>query len=411
MGARPKATEIRRAEKGSALLIVFVFAAIVAITLYMELPVAVFEAKRQKEQLLIDRGDEYAHAVKLFVRKMGRYPASIAQLENTNNMRFLRHRFKDPFTGKDDWRLLHAGPGGILLDSKVQPANPLASLPGQSSSNTASFSSNTASFSSNTTSFSQSSFGNSSPGQQSFGSDFGDSNSSSNSQPEVVVPPLPQRPPAVAVNGAAPQPGAVPGAPENTGDPTQSLVTADTGSREGSAPGASQTGSAETVANNAQSGNSPATLSAAPGSTALAAGSQLTASNPAQPNAGLMQNMVNSTGGPAVGAPNTLAGAMGMISGGGIAGVATKAAGPSIKIVNDQDDYSKWEFYYDPRKDIAPAGAIPAGMSNGSGTPQSTPNQGFGGSAFGNSSPSAFSSTPASTAPSPTPAAGSTVQQ
>ena len=41
-------------------------------------------------------------------------------LENTNRMRFLRNRYVDPFTGKDDWRLLHAGPGGIILDSKVK---------------------------------------------------------------------------------------------------------------------------------------------------------------------------------------------------------------------------------------------------------------------------------------------------
>ena len=42
---------------------------------------------------------------------------------------------------------------------------------------------------------------------------------------------------------------------------------------------------------------------------------------------------------------------MGRISSGGIAGVASQAKGPSIKRVNDQDDYSKWEFYYDPSKD------------------------------------------------------------
>jgi hypothetical protein len=113
--------EPRRSETGSALLIVFLFAAVVAIMLYMELPVAAFEAERDREQLVIDRGNEYAHAVKLFVRKFGMYPASLDQLENTNRMRFLRHRFKDPLTGKDDWRLLHAGPNGQLLDSKVSP--------------------------------------------------------------------------------------------------------------------------------------------------------------------------------------------------------------------------------------------------------------------------------------------------
>src|ERR1700693_5482874 len=108
-------------QRGSALLIVFVFAAFVAIMLYREMPVAVFEAKRQKEQMLIDRGEQYKRAFKLFYKKFGMYPASIQQLEDTNRMRFLRQRFKDPFTGKDDWRLLHMGPGGMLIDSKVNP--------------------------------------------------------------------------------------------------------------------------------------------------------------------------------------------------------------------------------------------------------------------------------------------------
>ena len=113
----------RRARQGgSAMLIVFLFAAVIAIMLYRELPVTLFEAQRQKEQLLVDRGHEYTRAVQLYYRRFrGQYPASIDQLENTNNMRFLRHRFKDPFTGKDDWRLLHAGPGGMLIDSKVNP--------------------------------------------------------------------------------------------------------------------------------------------------------------------------------------------------------------------------------------------------------------------------------------------------
>ena len=131
----------RDQEQGSALLIVFVFAAMVAIMLYMELPVAVFEAKRQKEELLVDRGEEYAHAVRLFVRKTGHYPASLDQLEDTNRMRFLRHRFKDPFTGKNDWRLLHAGPGGMLIDSKIKTNNPLGTA-GPASGNGSGFGSN-----------------------------------------------------------------------------------------------------------------------------------------------------------------------------------------------------------------------------------------------------------------------------
>jgi type II secretory pathway pseudopilin PulG len=110
----------RRNEQGSAILIVFIVAAIIAIGLYREFPDVVFEAQRQKEQLLIDRGNEYKHAVKLFVRRFGTYPQSIEALENTNTVRCLRRRYADPFTHQQDWRLIHAGPGGILLDSKVK---------------------------------------------------------------------------------------------------------------------------------------------------------------------------------------------------------------------------------------------------------------------------------------------------
>ena len=85
----------RANQRGSALLIVFVFAAIVAIMLFTEMPVVIFEAQRDKEQLLINRGNEYTQAVKLYLRKTGQYPASIDALENTNRVRFLRKKFKD----------------------------------------------------------------------------------------------------------------------------------------------------------------------------------------------------------------------------------------------------------------------------------------------------------------------------
>ena len=67
----------RSGQRGSALMIVFAFAAIVAIMLYKELPVAAFEARRNKEELLVERGNEYKRAVKLYVRKFQTFPASI----------------------------------------------------------------------------------------------------------------------------------------------------------------------------------------------------------------------------------------------------------------------------------------------------------------------------------------------
>jgi len=47
--------------------------------------------------------------LQLYFRKFGRYPSSIDQLENTNNLRFLRKRYKDPITGTDEWKLIRLG--------------------------------------------------------------------------------------------------------------------------------------------------------------------------------------------------------------------------------------------------------------------------------------------------------------
>jgi hypothetical protein len=91
----------RSREEGSALLIVFLLAAFAAIMLYKEMPVLVFEAQRQKEQLLVNRGSEYKHAIKLFYVRNHTYPTSLDQLDKFNNVRYIRHRFKDPMTVKD----------------------------------------------------------------------------------------------------------------------------------------------------------------------------------------------------------------------------------------------------------------------------------------------------------------------
>jgi len=106
-------------QAGFALLFVFALAATVAIAFYLELPRIAFERQREKEQLLIERGEQYRRAIQLFVRKFNRYPTDLKELENTNNIRFLRRRYKDPMTGKPDWRLIHIGPGGVLLDSAL----------------------------------------------------------------------------------------------------------------------------------------------------------------------------------------------------------------------------------------------------------------------------------------------------
>ena len=67
--------------------------------------------------MLIERGEQYQRAIQLYFRKFKKYPTSMEQLEGTNNVRFLRRRYADPLTGKDEWRLIHIGPTGAFIDS------------------------------------------------------------------------------------------------------------------------------------------------------------------------------------------------------------------------------------------------------------------------------------------------------
>ena len=58
------------------MLLVFLMAAIVAIMLYMEIPRVSFESQRNKEALLIERGEQYKRAIQVFVKANRRYPAA-----------------------------------------------------------------------------------------------------------------------------------------------------------------------------------------------------------------------------------------------------------------------------------------------------------------------------------------------
>jgi type II secretory pathway pseudopilin PulG len=109
-------------ESGFAMLLVFAMMAAAAIMLYIELPRIVMQSQRAKEQTLIDRGEQYKRAIQLYVRKEKKYPQSIDDLEKSTNTRYLRRRYKDPFTGKDDWRLIHIDATGTYTDSLVHKA-------------------------------------------------------------------------------------------------------------------------------------------------------------------------------------------------------------------------------------------------------------------------------------------------
>ena len=104
------------AQSGYVLLAVLLAMTIMLIALSIEAPRIAQQIKRQKEEELVHRGKDYATAVKRFVHKNGgRFPLSIEQLEDTNHVRFLRKRYKDPMTGESDWRLVHFGEAQVTI--------------------------------------------------------------------------------------------------------------------------------------------------------------------------------------------------------------------------------------------------------------------------------------------------------
>jgi type II secretory pathway pseudopilin PulG len=99
----------RKNQRGYVLLAILFALTLLIIGLAAAAPSAATALKRTKEDELVRRGQQYSLAIRRFYKKFGRYPSDIDQLENTNNIRFLRRRYLDPLTGKDDWKPIQFG--------------------------------------------------------------------------------------------------------------------------------------------------------------------------------------------------------------------------------------------------------------------------------------------------------------
>lgn len=444
----------RSEESGYALLMVFVLAAVVAITLYMEMPRVAFESQRTKEQLLIDRGEQYKRAIQIFYRKNKRFPTTVDELEKFQDVRSLRQRYKDPMTGKDEWRLIHVGPGGQLTDSLVtKQQNPL----GQNGSNgtqgsnvqPGSDGSSNPGFSSSFGSQSNAQNGNGQPQTQYNANGIAISGAdadASSGPPSGINMAVARRPSDQMVLAGSGQPGAVnsnstggadpnqPPDPSPTPDPNQGQNPAqsnqggqvpsgqpqpNTGQPGLQLPGQQPYNSNQgnnglqqqsSFGNNGSSfGNNGGSFGNNGSSFGNNGGNSFGNGNSF--NTGGANNGANSfnsagQGNPALNAvqnslfsarqPNSGFNSGNAPSGGavGIAGVATKYKGPSIKVVNERKKYQEWEFVYDMKKDKSLLGAAGVNQLQNAQNPgqgQNSPgftsfggNQNSSGSSFGN---------------------------
>ena len=123
----PPAKHLGRRQRGYILLTLMLFVAFLGIAALAIVPTVAFQARRDREEEMIHRGVQYSRAVRRYYKKFGRYPTRIEDLENTNNQRYLRKRYKDPITGKD-FKLLHVGEVQMGMSSAIAGATQVSAM-------------------------------------------------------------------------------------------------------------------------------------------------------------------------------------------------------------------------------------------------------------------------------------------
>jgi len=343
-------------EAGFAMLVVFLLAAFVGIALYMELPRVVMESQRDREELLIDRGTQYQRAIQVFYRKFSRYPTDLDALENTNNIRFLRRRFKDPMTGEDDWRLIHIAGPGVYTDSLVYA--PPGTKPGQSASTSTESGEETPTpvWMQQRPSDRILAGGGSTeqpiPGMEGSPTEQGASDAGAPVAGTVVTSMVPGGNPEdsqASIQAAPGQTGVDPGSPAGTvstlpapvptGPPPPGTIAAP---QFGNQPPIPIVPGLTGVAPGRAGAAYPATVTAVGGSQATQT------ANPAIP---MIQQLLTSPNPRGMATALQSAAGQQPLQAGGIGGVASKLESGSIKVYNDRSKYNEWEFIYDPRQD------------------------------------------------------------
>src|SRR5436190_12009983 len=120
MSTANQKTTGKRGERGYALLIVIFLTTLLVLSTMAVVPNILTEARREKEKEMIWRGKQYARGVKLYFRKMGRFPTSLEDLTKPKlgSLRFMRQVYKDPMNQEDgSWRFIYVGPAGQLMGS------------------------------------------------------------------------------------------------------------------------------------------------------------------------------------------------------------------------------------------------------------------------------------------------------
>lgn len=132
----------KQSQRGYILLILLLTVALLSIGALKIVQEFKFQYQRDREEELIHRGVQYSRAVRRYYRKLGRYPTRIEDLENTNNVRYIRKRYKDPMnrdpkTGKElDFKLLHMTDVQMSFNSGAANGTSVAAMAAQQQAGT-----------------------------------------------------------------------------------------------------------------------------------------------------------------------------------------------------------------------------------------------------------------------------------
>lgn len=99
-------------EEGYMLLAVICLLALLTISMSVAIPAVIKDIQRDRELETMERGQQYIRAVKMYYKKFGAYPPSVEVLVKPvgpGNLRFLRKKYLDPITGKNDWKPIQFG--------------------------------------------------------------------------------------------------------------------------------------------------------------------------------------------------------------------------------------------------------------------------------------------------------------
>jgi type II secretory pathway pseudopilin PulG len=332
--ATPTRRRMKPSEEGYILVAVMFMLAILIIAMAVAAPRIAKEIQRDREVETMRRGKQYARAVKLYYKKFNAYPPNQDALVKTNEIRFLRRKYLDPMTGKDDWKpiavgqnkaptafgffgvpLTGAGMGGGLCGN---------ALPSSTSSST-------------------SSIGGSAFSSGGSGSGFGSGGSFGASSPTSGCP-------STTTGGSV---------PAGTGAGTS--ATTDPNAANGSTDPNAATGSSPTASDSSSGSNSSSGSSSSPG-----VGTANGAANSA------------SASGTSTAAGTGLTGQT--FGGAGIMGFSPGSTKQSILVYKKKNRYNEWEFVYDPLADQmmmqggntgtigTPAGSMPGSSPIGGGS-------------------------------------------